>query len=109
MSEKSSKEVEDFRQSILSILNRCANRTQILGDNRMHSFIVEDEFDNVVRALELTVDFTEKLREWVVIDLLTTRRHPCSDKELLLTQMLDHAKETMPEHLQSRLKSVLAY
>lgn len=108
MSEKESKEMEDLRQSILSILNRCANRTQILGDNRMHSFIVEDEFDNVVRQLELSVDFTFKLREWVISNILEGYRiMPCSDKEREICTLVQYAQQNMPEQSQLEHKDII--
>lgn len=40
-----------MKEVILTVLKKAANRTQVLGDNRMHDLIVDDEFPALAEAI----------------------------------------------------------
>lgn len=41
-----------MKEVILAVLKNAANRTQVLGDNRMHDLIVDDDFEAVAKEVE---------------------------------------------------------
>lgn len=44
-----------MKELILSVLKKSANRTQVLGDNRLHDLIVDDDFETVAEELEESI------------------------------------------------------
>ena len=41
-----------MKEVILAVLRKAANRTQGLGDNRMHDLIVDDDFEALAKEIE---------------------------------------------------------
>ena len=58
-----------MKEVILAVLKKAANRTQVLGDNRMHDLIVDDDFEALAEELsKLYFDRGNQLSfaEWLV-------------------------------------------
>ena len=52
-----------MKDVILAVLKKAANRTQVLGDNRMHDLIVDDDFVALAKELEERIElYQESLR-----------------------------------------------
>lgn len=46
-----------MKEVILAVLKKAANRTQVLGDNRLHDLIVDDDFEAVAKEIEEQIKF----------------------------------------------------